>query len=65
MEADTLIMLPGWEKSNGAQAEHRIAVALQSEGVEVEYLAQVDADIILMAHATEQDRGAKDAVAAE
>ena len=36
--ATAIAMLPGWEKSNGAQAEHRTAVALQSEGMEIVYL---------------------------
>src|SRR5579859_7468596 len=40
LTADTIAMLPGWEKSNGAQAEHRTAVALQSEGMEILYLTE-------------------------
>lgn len=43
--ADLLVLLPGWEKSNGAQAEHRLAVALQSEGMEIYYLLE---DIVKM-----------------
>lgn len=38
--ADVVALLPGWEKSNGAQAEHRTAVALQSEGMELVYLTE-------------------------
>jgi hypothetical protein len=37
--ADCIWLLPGWEKSNGAQAEHRLAVALLSEGMEIVYVA--------------------------
>lgn len=39
-EADTIALLPGWEKSNGAMAEHRTAVALLSEGMEIIYFTE-------------------------
>jgi hypothetical protein len=38
--ADTILMLPGWEKSHGAVAEHRLAVALQAEGMEIIYMPE-------------------------
>lgn len=40
LEANLIALLPGWEKSNGAQAEHRTAVALLSEGMEIMYLTK-------------------------
>lgn len=38
--ADTVMLLPGWEKSLGAQAEWRAAIALESAGVSVVYLTE-------------------------
>jgi hypothetical protein len=40
LEANCMVLLPGWEKSNGAQAEHRLAVALISEGMEIIYMPE-------------------------
>lgn len=42
LEANRVVLLPGWEKSNGSQAEHRTAVALQTEGMEITYLTEED-----------------------
>lgn len=39
-EANCICLLPGWEKSNGAMAEHRTAVALISEGMKIVYLTE-------------------------
>jgi len=58
LTANTVVILPDWEKSNGVQAEQRLAVALKSEGMEIEYLSQVDADIIQMAYQAEQGSAA-------
>lgn len=38
--ANTVALLPGWEKSDGAQAEWRAAIALKSERMEIIYLTE-------------------------
>lgn len=38
LEANCILMLPGWENSKGAMAEHRLATALQSEGMDILYI---------------------------
>lgn len=40
LEANGIVLLPGWEKSQGAMAEHRCAVALQSEDMTIIYLSK-------------------------
>lgn len=37
---NVIALLPGWEKSDGAQAEWRTAIALKGEGVEIVYLTE-------------------------
>lgn len=51
LQANTVVLLPGWEKSNGAQAEHRTAVALQSEGMGLIYLSEDVARMMEAVHA--------------
>lgn len=38
LQADAVAMLPGWELSQGAVAEHRLASALKREGMKIIYL---------------------------
>lgn len=42
--ATAIVMLPGWEKSAGAQAEHRTAIALD---LEIVYVSQATLDSML------------------
>ena len=57
-KANTIAMLPGWEKSNGAQAEHRTAVALQSEGMEIVYLTNDICEMMELAAAIQEQASA-------
>lgn len=50
-EAKCLVTLPGWEKSLGAQAEHRTAVALARDGMQIVYLHQALVDLMKVAYA--------------
>ncbi len=59
LTCNCLVLLPGWEKSDGAQAEWRTAIALKSEGMEITYLdTDTCADILefekLKTHAKEK-----------
>lgn len=54
--ASKVVMLPGWEGSAGAMAEHRTAVALKSEGVEVLYLHQGVCDLMIRAYELAQPK---------
>ena len=40
LEANVIMMLPGWETSKGARAEHALATALLTEGMEIVYLPE-------------------------
>ncbi len=55
LQANCIVLLPGWEKSNGAQAEHRLAVALQSEGMEIVYLHPEVVELMKLAYAQAND----------
>lgn len=50
LEANTILMLPGWEASAGSMAEHRTAAALKSEGMEIIYLSQELVDVMRRGH---------------
>ena len=51
LHAEVVLMLPGWETSAGATAEHRLATALKREGMEIGYLSEEVCAIFERAHA--------------
>jgi hypothetical protein len=55
--AEAIVLLPGWENSKGAQAEHRLAVAL---GLELIYTTPELVDLMKRAHAVQQQLASGD-----
>ena len=57
--ANCIILLPGWEQSNGAQAEHRTAVALRAGHEEMDIIYLTEEQCLMI----EEEGLFKDAVA--